>query len=265
MYTIGEFSKIGKVSAKMLRHYDKIGLLLPEKINPENGYRYYSHEQVKDIIMINKLKGYKFSLKEITYLLSKDDNNEIHRAMKQKLEDIHNELQQYQMLMRQMKDEIYRLERGGSMFMARTFNIVKDQQEEMILICIRDKVSMEDIGRLFGKGMELVYHNQLKQVGPVMTKYYDEDFDKDYADVEICVPVDREIEGLTVAHQPAICVHTEFVGPYSEISEAYAAILDYLKENNLTVTNAPYDKYIKGPGSGVEPKDFVTEVYFPVK
>lgn len=107
MYTIGEFSKIGKVSTKMLRHYNKIGLLLPKKINPENGYRYYTHEQVKDIMMINKLKGYKFSLKEIKQLLVNDDTNTLQNAMKGKLEDIQNELQQYQIVLNQMKDEIY--------------------------------------------------------------------------------------------------------------------------------------------------------------
>lgn len=265
MYTIGEFSKIGKVSTKMLRHYDKIGLLLPEKINPESGYRYYSHAQVKDIIIINKLKGYKFSLKEIASILAKGDNDVLQHAMKEKLVVIKKELQQYHVLMSQMKDEIHQLEKGGSMFMARTFSIIKDQQEEMILVCVRDMISMEDIGRLFGKGMEIVYKNQLKQVGPMLTKYYDKDFDKEYTDVEICVPVDRVIDGLTTTHQPAMCVHTEFIGPYSEISEAYAALFDYLKENNLELVKAPYEKYIKGPGSGLEPKDFLTEIYFPVK
>ena len=41
MLSIGEFSKICQVSAKTLRYYDEIGLLRPEEINPENGYRYY--------------------------------------------------------------------------------------------------------------------------------------------------------------------------------------------------------------------------------
>ncbi|SCV40293.1 Transcriptional regulator, MerR family [Bacillus subtilis] len=39
MLSIGEFSKICKVSTKTLRYYDEIGLIHPEDINPENGYR----------------------------------------------------------------------------------------------------------------------------------------------------------------------------------------------------------------------------------
>ena len=42
MLTIGEFSNICRVSTKTLRYYAEIGLILPDEINPENGYRYYS-------------------------------------------------------------------------------------------------------------------------------------------------------------------------------------------------------------------------------
>ena len=46
MLSIGEFSNICKVSTKTLRYYAEIGLLEPSVINPENGYRYYSAEQL---------------------------------------------------------------------------------------------------------------------------------------------------------------------------------------------------------------------------
>ena len=38
MLTIGEFSRLGHISARMLRHYDSIGLLHPARIGEENGY-----------------------------------------------------------------------------------------------------------------------------------------------------------------------------------------------------------------------------------
>ena len=47
MLTIGEFSSICRVSTKTLRYYAEIGLILPEEINPENGYRYYSINQLE--------------------------------------------------------------------------------------------------------------------------------------------------------------------------------------------------------------------------
>ena len=50
MYTIGAFSKLSHVSARMLRHYDAIGLLRP----PMDGhrYRYYDEDQLSTLIQI---------------------------------------------------------------------------------------------------------------------------------------------------------------------------------------------------------------------
>ena len=47
MLSIGEFSKICQVSTKTLRYYAEIGLILPDEINLENGYRYYSIDQLE--------------------------------------------------------------------------------------------------------------------------------------------------------------------------------------------------------------------------
>jgi hypothetical protein len=40
--TIGEFSKRSRLSAKALRLYDELGLLLPAEVDPSSGYRLYA-------------------------------------------------------------------------------------------------------------------------------------------------------------------------------------------------------------------------------
>ncbi len=47
MITIGDFARLGRVSVRMLRHYDTIGLLRPEHVDPHTGYRYYRPEQLR--------------------------------------------------------------------------------------------------------------------------------------------------------------------------------------------------------------------------
>ena len=42
MFTIGDFAQLGRVSVRMLRHYDAVGLLLPAHVDPSSGYRYYT-------------------------------------------------------------------------------------------------------------------------------------------------------------------------------------------------------------------------------
>ena len=45
LFTIGEFSQLTGVNAKSLRYYEKIGVLSPVWIDPDNSYRYYTLAQ----------------------------------------------------------------------------------------------------------------------------------------------------------------------------------------------------------------------------
>lgn len=62
--TIGEVAKIKRISLKSLRYYEKIGILKPAWINPENGYRYYNSDQLLAIDMIKFLNAMDIPLKE---------------------------------------------------------------------------------------------------------------------------------------------------------------------------------------------------------
>ena len=64
MLKIGDFSKLSRISIRMLRHYDEIGLLKPSMINPSNGYRYYNESQLTLASKISSLKNMGFSLSD---------------------------------------------------------------------------------------------------------------------------------------------------------------------------------------------------------
>lgn len=67
---ISEFAAMNKVTTKMLRHYDEIGLLKPASIDPLTGYRIYESEQSRYLSWILILKNLDFSLSEIQQMLS---------------------------------------------------------------------------------------------------------------------------------------------------------------------------------------------------
>ncbi len=46
MLKVGEFSKLSRVSVRMLRHYDEIGLLKPAEIDRFTDYRYCREDQL---------------------------------------------------------------------------------------------------------------------------------------------------------------------------------------------------------------------------
>ncbi|MBR4960253.1 MAG: MerR family transcriptional regulator [Clostridia bacterium] len=65
MRKINEFAELCKTSAKTLRFYDQAGVLSPEYVDPENGYRYYTDEQAERYNQILELKQAGFTLEEI--------------------------------------------------------------------------------------------------------------------------------------------------------------------------------------------------------
>ena len=54
-YSINKFSKILGVSAQTLRNWDANGKLHPHHTS-SNGYRYYSHEQLNQVMNINLIQ-----------------------------------------------------------------------------------------------------------------------------------------------------------------------------------------------------------------
>lgn len=66
---IGDFAKSTGVTIKALRHYEKLGLLIPVWVNRFNGYRYYAPEQQERTRKKLVFKNMGFSLKDIALLL----------------------------------------------------------------------------------------------------------------------------------------------------------------------------------------------------
>jgi DNA-binding transcriptional MerR regulator len=69
MFGIGDFARHGRVSVRMLRHYDAIGLLRPAQVDPVTGYRSYEARQLSRLNRIVALKDLGFSLQQVQAIL----------------------------------------------------------------------------------------------------------------------------------------------------------------------------------------------------
>jgi DNA-binding transcriptional MerR regulator len=65
MFAIGDFARHGRVSVRMLRHYDAIGLLRPAHVDPATGYRHYTAAQLARLNRIIALKDLGFTLQQV--------------------------------------------------------------------------------------------------------------------------------------------------------------------------------------------------------
>jgi DNA-binding transcriptional MerR regulator len=81
MFTIGDFARHGRVSVRMLRHYDAIGLLRPAQVDQSSGYRFYKAAQLSRLNRIVALKDLGFTLQRVQAILDEDISAEELRGM----------------------------------------------------------------------------------------------------------------------------------------------------------------------------------------
>ncbi|WP_330340099.1 MerR family transcriptional regulator [Streptomyces sp. NBC_00557] len=81
MFTIGDFARHGRVSIRMLRHYDATGLLHPAHVDPVSGYRYYTAAQLARLNRIIALKDLGFTLRQVRDIVDEKAGAEELRGM----------------------------------------------------------------------------------------------------------------------------------------------------------------------------------------
>lgn len=80
-YRIGEFAELSGVSAKTLRHYDRLGLLRPTAVDSRTRYRRYTAAQLRELSSILALRDLGLSLTEIRAFVSKTGSSANRRAL----------------------------------------------------------------------------------------------------------------------------------------------------------------------------------------
>ncbi|MFG3495246.1 MerR family transcriptional regulator [Streptomyces sp. NPDC047928] len=81
MFTIGDFARHGRVSVRMLRHYDAVGLLRPAHVDPHSGYRFYEAGQLARLNRVIALKDLGFTLDQVRSIVDDQVGAEELRGM----------------------------------------------------------------------------------------------------------------------------------------------------------------------------------------
>jgi DNA-binding transcriptional MerR regulator len=92
MITIRGFAKLCGCNTQTLRFYDRIGLLIPAKVDEWTGYRYYEEEQAVQFVKIKNLQRADFSIEEIKALLGADDER-LMEAFERKIQEQHRKIE----------------------------------------------------------------------------------------------------------------------------------------------------------------------------
>ncbi|HEV2937233.1 MAG TPA: MerR family transcriptional regulator [Streptosporangiaceae bacterium] len=94
MFSIGEFARHGRVSVRMLRHYDAIGLLRPACVDPASGYRFYQARQLSELNRVIALKELGFTLQQVQAILEEQVSAaELRGMLKLRRAEIHAQIE----------------------------------------------------------------------------------------------------------------------------------------------------------------------------
>ena len=264
MLTIGEFSRISRVSAKTLRYYDQIGLLKPGFVSRDSGYRYYEVSQLRDMLLISRLKRYEFSLPEIAAVLASGDNEHLARLIRTKKEELLRQIQDQQHILLQMEQDIQKIERCENI-MQSNYLVKTIQMEPKFIYSLRRKMSVRDFGEMFGTLCAGLEKSGLNPAGPFLSIYHDEEFNHECTDIEVGVEVAVDKGEHIRSLSPGFCCFATHIGPYDDFTPCYTALMEWIEREGYTVSGPPFELYIKGCEDNIQPSEYVTEIYFPIK
>lgn len=144
------------------------------------------------------------------------------------------------------------------------YEIQRKEMGQVLAATIRYQGKYNEVGKYIGEIYKAVKANG---TGEPFCCYYDGEF-KEQADIELCVPIKKAVsEGrITSRTLPSIKgISTLHYGSYDGLNQAYKALMDYAKENQIKLTTPSREIYIKGPGlvfKGNE-NNYITEIILP--
>lgn len=265
MLSIGDFSRISKVTSNTLRYYDEINLIKPVHVNSENGYRYYNVSQLETMLLINRLKGYTFSLEEIAEILKDPQQPELILMLKQKKEALKEKIAGLNHTMTLLENDILNLERGiYIMSYLDNIEVKLIETKPLNILYVRERMNIYDYSKYLEKLHKIISDNNLTIAGAPMTIFHHEgnEFDPMDYDNEIAVPIKEAVDGTRVI-PGSLCVMATLKGPYSELAAVYTKMKQWTEKENYTALDTAYEIYITNPFETPENEN-VTEIYLPV-
>ena len=103
--SIGEFARLHHVSVQTLRHYDKIGLLKPARIDPISRYRYYDESSLATLWKIKALRSLNVSLPEIKTIIH-GNTDKTKKILETTRCELQHKIKSYQEMLRCINDTL---------------------------------------------------------------------------------------------------------------------------------------------------------------
>lgn len=268
LFSIGEVARLFHMSVSSLRHYESLGLLSPEYINPDSGYRYYSTRQFEVLNTLRYLRALDMPLPEIADFLQNRDVETIECKLRQQKAVVEQKLAELSRIERKIDHRLSQLQDAKS---ARLDEIELIQTPACRIVWMEDALYLKSfldmepsIRRLEQSQREAVVF--LGKVGVGISKEHLEAGQFSRYDCAFLL-LDREdrFDGETHKLPETLCARIRFRGSHPQVGAAYEKLLAFLRAHHFTISSFSREVTLIDNGLTDDPGKFVTELSIPVR
>ncbi|MFE6871603.1 MerR family transcriptional regulator [Kitasatospora sp. NPDC057692] len=271
MLNIGDFAKHGRVSVRMLRHYDAIGLLRPARVDPVSGYRGYRAAQLARLNRLIALKDLGFTLQQVRAVLDEEvDTAELRGMLRLRRAELAAAMAADAERLARVEARLRTIESEGTMSTQDV--VVKRVPSVRVaeLTGVAASYEPQDIGPVIGPLFDELCGRLaaagIAHAGPSVARY--EDTGDGSVLIRVAVPVPTAVDpagehGFAVVDLPAVEEAATVVhrGSMDESLGSVQALARFIEESGYRSTGYAREVYLECPE---EVADWVTELQEPV-
>ncbi|MFT4279746.1 MerR family transcriptional regulator [Microbacterium sp.] len=269
MYTIGEFAALGRVSVRMLRHYDSIGLLAPARVDPRSGYRLYAITQLPVLLRIAELRDLGVGLDAIATVIDADEQDRVlHAVLDERRRELTSSVAAAQQDIARVERRLRRLE-GITMS-----DVVYTHVPAVTVYAVHGVApdgGPENVSPVIGpliEGLDRALEAAGRRLIEPGIFWYDATSGNDLA-VHVSYTAEPEPvpgDGYDVVELPAIPIAATLRhhGDMTGIGESWSTLMETLVADGYRVVGACREVYLEADGHEPGP-DWLTELQVPVE
>ncbi|WP_119418720.1 MerR family transcriptional regulator [Desertibaculum subflavum] len=274
MFRIGEFSRIARVSGRLLRYYDSIGLLSPQRVDPATGYRYYTADQLGRLNRVLALKELGLTLDQVARLLEETISvEEIRGMLTLRKAELERSLGEQAARLRHVESRLQQIDEQGRL--ADYDVVLKPVAAQSFLALRRTFAGMDEaVATLRELARETARQVPIDARGALVVVAHS-DFEDEQLDLEIGFVLARSINrriattdgrALAIGELPAVDRMATLVrrGPDYQSHLAFGALGLWMDANDYAIAGPGREVFLELPFQRPDQHDTVMEIQFPV-
>ncbi|MDO4381099.1 MAG: MerR family transcriptional regulator [Clostridia bacterium] len=268
LFQIGDVAKLFNISVSSLRHYERIGLLVPEYIDPESGYRYYSTRQFEPLNTIRYLRALDMPLSEIADFLQNRDIDLIEEKLRKQKEEVIEKQKKLCRIERKIDNRLRQIEDARSS----EFDVVKvSKQPASRAVIMEDTLRIENMFDMETPIRKLEQSQAqgvvfLGKVGVGISKeHLSKNAFGEYDVVFLILDREDEFNGKVSELSESHCASLRFCGSHGEAPVHYRKLMEYINNNGFEVSGFSREITMIDYGITNDTEKFVTEISIPIK